>query len=128
MACERITQAIVTHHVGERPVKAVFNPCNPSGSTRHVRFTTSKKTYKTDARYCHINHAVCDSDWKARFCLVAEGRPRVRTDAKNHGLSLEAPAASETSHEPTFPTSSCWWMTGAARMTSCTWRSLECAG
>ena len=100
MACERIIQAIDAPHVEERPtarhrkehpVKAVLDPFNASGSTRHVRFTTSKETYRTDARKCHINHVVCDSDWEAEFCRVAEGHPRVRAYVKNHGLGLEVP-------------------------------------
>ena len=92
MACERITRGIVERHVGERPVKAVLDPYNSTGSTIHVRFTTSKKTlWTTDARYCHINYVVCDSDWEAQFCMVAEGHPRVRAYVKNHGLGLEVP-------------------------------------
>ena len=42
MACERITRGIVERHVDERPVKAVLDPYNAVGSTRHVRFTTSE--------------------------------------------------------------------------------------
>ena len=92
MACERITRGIVAHHVGERPVKAVLDSYNPAGSTSHVRFTTSKKTlWKTDARYCHINLVVCDSDWESEFCRVAEAHARVRAYVKNHGLGLEVP-------------------------------------
>ncbi len=91
MACERITQAIVARHLEERPVKAVLDPFNATGSTRHVRFATSKQLYRTDARKCHINHVVCDSDWEAEFCRVAESHPRVRAYAKNHGLGLEVP-------------------------------------
>ena len=91
MACERITRGIVERHVDERPVKAVLDPYNAAGSTRHVRFTTSKTVYKTDARCCHINYVVCDSDWEAVFCPVAEGHPRVRAYVKNHGLGLEVP-------------------------------------
>ena len=91
MACERITRGIVERHVDERPVKTVLDPYNAAGSTRHVRFTTSKTVYKTDARCCHINYVVCDSDWEATFCPVAEGHPRVRAYVKNHGLGLEVP-------------------------------------
>ena len=91
MACQRITRGIVARHVDERPVKAVLDPYNPTGSTRHVRFTTSKEVRKTDARYCHINYVVCDSGWESKFCLFAEGRPRVRAYVKNHGLGLEVP-------------------------------------
>ena len=92
MACERITRGIVERHVDERPVKAVLDPYNPADSTIHVGFTTSKTTlWKTDARYCHINYVVCDSDWEAEFCSVAQGHPRVRAYVKNHGLGLEVP-------------------------------------
>ena len=91
MACERITRGIVERHVDERPVKAVLDPYNAAGSTRHVRFTTSKTVYRTDERCCHINYVVCDSDWEATFCPVAEGHPRVRAYVKNHGLGLEVP-------------------------------------
>ena len=92
MACERITRGIVERHVDERPVKAVLDPYNPAGSTIHVRFTTSKTTlWKTDPRYCHINYVVCDSEWEAEFCPVAEGHPRVRAYVKNHGFGLEVP-------------------------------------
>ena len=91
MACERITRGIVERHVDERPVKAVLDPYNSTGSTRHVRFTTSRSVRKTDARYCHINFVVCDSDWEAKFCLSVEGHSRVRAYVKNHGLGLEVP-------------------------------------
>ncbi len=92
MACERITNGIVARHMEERPVKAVLDPYNPAGSTRHVRFATSKKTrWETDARRCHVNWAVCDSDWEAEFCRVAEAHPRVRAYVKNQGLGLEVP-------------------------------------
>jgi type III restriction enzyme len=41
------------------------------GSTRHVNFSTSKTTrWETDARRCHINWAILDSDWEAEFCRV----------------------------------------------------------
>ena len=92
MACERITRGIVTRLVGEHPIKGVLDPYNPTGSTRHVNFNTSKMTrWKTDARRCHINWVVCDSDWEAEFCRVAEGHSAVRAYAKNHNLGLEVP-------------------------------------
>jgi type III restriction enzyme len=92
MACERITAAITRSLVGEKPVKAVLDPYNPTGSTIHVRFTTSKKSrWQTDSRKCHVNWVVLDSDWEAEFCRVAESHPRVRAYVKNHGLGLEVP-------------------------------------
>ena len=91
-ACERITRGIVARHLEERPVQAVLDPYNPVGSSMHVRFTTSKKTrWETDAGRCHVNWVVCDSEWEAEFCRVAEAHPQVRAYVKNHGLGLEVP-------------------------------------
>ena len=57
-----------------------------------MNFTTSKTSlWKTDARKCHVNWVVLDSDWEAEFCRVAEGHPRVTTYVKNHNLGLEVP-------------------------------------
>lgn len=92
MACQRITAAITRSLVGERPIKAMLDPYNPTGSTRHVNFNTSKKDrWETDSRRCHINWVILDSGWEAEFCRVAESHPRVRAYAKNHGLGLEVP-------------------------------------
>jgi type III restriction enzyme len=92
MACNRITAAITSAFQDKRPVKAVLDPYNPTGSTAHVRFNTSKTLrWETDARRCHINWIVLDSDWEAEFCRVAESHPRVRAYVKNHNLGLEVP-------------------------------------
>ena len=92
MACERITAGITRSLLGEMPIKAVRDPYNPTGSTIHVNFTTSKKSrWETDPRKCHINWVVLDSDWEAEFCRVAECHPLVRAYVKNHGLGLEVP-------------------------------------
>ena len=92
MACEKITAGIVTTLLGERPIKAVLDPYNPTGSTAHVHFTTSRKTrVDTRADRCHVNWAVCDSDWEAELCRVVEAHPRVRAYVKNHNLGLEVP-------------------------------------
>lgn len=92
MACERITAGITHAMVGERPIKAVLDPYNPEGSTIHVNFNTSKRDrWKTDARRCHINWIILDSDWEAEFCRVAESHPLFRAYVKNHNLGLEVP-------------------------------------
>jgi len=92
MACNRIAAAITASLVGDRPVKAVPNPYNPSGSTRIVNFTTSKPLrWKTDHRRCHVNWVICDSDWEAEFCRVVEDHPRVRAYVKNQSLGFEVP-------------------------------------
>ena len=92
MACERITAAITRAEIGSRPVKAVLDPYNPTGSTSHVRFTTSKTArWETDPRRCHVNWVILDSAWEAEFCRVAESHPRVKAYVKNHNLGLEVP-------------------------------------
>ena len=92
MACNRMTAAITRQFLGERPIKALLDPYNPTGSTRHVRFNTSKTSrWETSSRHCHINWVVLDSDWEAEFCRVAESHPRVCAYVKNHGLGFEVP-------------------------------------
>ena len=91
MACNRITAAI-TSRQGERSIKALLDSYNPTGSTRHVNFTTSKTgLWATDSRKCHINLAVLDSDWEAEFCRAVESHSLVKAYVKNHNLGLEVP-------------------------------------
>jgi type III restriction enzyme len=92
MACERITAGITRKLVGTKPIKALLDPYNPVGSTNHVNFTTSKPDrYQTDARRCHVNWVILDSDWEAELCRVVEGHPRVQRYVKNHNLGLFVP-------------------------------------
>jgi type III restriction enzyme len=92
MACERITAGITRSLSDRMPIKAVPDPYNPTGSTIHVNFTTSKTNrWETDENKCHINWAVLDSDWEAEFCRVAESHPRVKAYVKNHNLGFEVP-------------------------------------
>jgi type III restriction enzyme len=92
MACERITAGITRAFVGQRPIMAVLDPYNPTGSTVHVNFNTSKTDrWETDARRCHLNWVILDSDWEGEFCRVVETHPRVRAYVKNHNLGLEVP-------------------------------------
>jgi len=92
MACENITNGITLSLAGERPIKAVLDPYNPTGSTMYVNFNTSKNSrWETDARRCHINWVILDSDWEAEFCRVAESHPQVKAYVKNHNLGLEVP-------------------------------------
>ena len=92
MACKRIKDGILEAHQGNGTIKPVLDPYNPEGSTRDVRFTTSKSIrWQTDPRRCHVNWAVCDSNWEAQFCRIVEGHPRVRAYVKNQSLGLEVP-------------------------------------
>ena len=92
MACERIKAAITEAHREDNPVKAVIDAYNPTGSTRFVNFNTSKETrWKTHPERCHVNWVICDSEWEAEFCRVAEQHPKVIRYVKNHNLGLEVP-------------------------------------
>lgn len=92
IACERITAGITRAEQGKRPIKAVLDPYNPTGTTAHVNFNTSKTSrWETDARRCHLNWVILDSDWEGEFCRVAEAHPKVRAYVKNHNLGLEVP-------------------------------------
>jgi type III restriction enzyme len=91
-ACEKITRGITAHFIGTHPVKALLDPYNPVGSTSYVRFTTSKtERWTTDARRCHVNYAILDSEWEGEFCRAAEAHPKVVAYVKNHSLGFEAP-------------------------------------
>lgn len=91
-ACNKIIAGINWSLVGERPIKAVLDPYTPTGTTASVNFTTSKTLrWQTDARLCHLNWAILDSEWEAEFCRVAESHPRVRAYVKNHSLGFEVP-------------------------------------
>ena len=92
IACERITQSITRAMEKSTPIQAILAPYNPTGSTIHVNFRTSKlDRWETDARRCHINWIILDSDWEAEFCRVAEAHPKVKAYVKNHNLGMEIP-------------------------------------
>jgi len=103
IACNRITAAITREFHGRRPIKALLDPYNPTGSTAYVRFATSRTDLWDTAgppAKSHVNWVVLDSDWEAEFCRVAEAHPQVRAYVKNHNLGLEVPYryGSETRH------------------------------
>ena len=94
MACNRITAAITRKFLGERPIKALLDPYNPTGSTMHVRFNTSRPDrWETSGPppKNHVNWVMLDSGWEAELCRVAESHPKVIAYTKNHNLGLEVP-------------------------------------
>ena len=93
MACSRITAAItLAEQSKDRPIRALLDPYNPTGSTMHVNFNTSKtERWQTSSQKSHINWVILDSDWEAEFCRVAEAHPQVIAYVKNHSLGLEVP-------------------------------------
>ena len=90
-AAERIYNAIASTIGDTEQIKAILDPYNPTGSSSHVGFNTTKDTYTTDPRRCHINAVVSDSEWEAEFARVAEAHPKVITYVKNQGLNFEIP-------------------------------------
>jgi type III restriction enzyme len=94
MACDRITAGITRALEGERPIKALLDPYNATGSTGHVRFSTSRALRwdtKGPPAKNHVNWVVLDSEWEAELCRVVEAHPRVVSYTKNHNLGLEVP-------------------------------------
>lgn len=106
MACEKIQDAInragVQDSPDEPPVLAVLEPYNPTGSTMHVNFMTTKEDrWQTDSRFCHINWVILDGDWEGEFCRVIEKiaeaglqsdrTPKVKAYVKNHNLGFAVP-------------------------------------
>ena len=94
MAANRINDAITRKAANTRPIKAVLDPYNTTGSTTHVNFNTSKTDrYDTSGPppKCHLNWVIRDSDWEGEFCRVAEQHPRVKAYVKNHSLGFEVP-------------------------------------
>ncbi len=94
IACERITAGITRSLLGKRPVKAVLDPYNPTGSTTNVNFNTSREDrWETlgPPPKCHVNWIILDSGWEGEFCRVAEAHPKVLAYVKNHSLGLEVP-------------------------------------
>ena len=81
MACTRITAGITNALEDHRPIKALLDPYNPTGSTVHVRFNTSRADrWDTSGPppKNHVNWVVLDSDWEAEFLpcrrVASEGR------------------------------------------------------
>ena len=108
IACDRITAAITRAEHGKRPIKAVLDPYNPTGSTRHVSFNTSKlDRWDTSGPppKCQLNWVILDSDWEGEFCRVAEAHPQVLAYVKNHNLGFEVPyryASEVRTYRPDF--------------------------
>lgn len=93
MACSRITSAITKAELDRNgKIKALLDPYNPTGSTMHVNFNTSKtERWETSSLKSHVNWVILDSDWEGEFCRVAESHAQVISYVKNHSLGLEVP-------------------------------------
>ena len=96
MACDRITRGITRALEGTRPIHALLDPYNPTGSTTHVRFSTSKSPRWDTSRpppKNHVNWVIFDSEWEAEFCRIMESHPKVVAYTKNHNLGPGSPVS-----------------------------------
>jgi len=99
LVCQRITHGITEQERAQgRPIKAILDAFNPSGSSHHVRFNTTRPpeqrwdtTGLDGGPKNPVNWVILDSTWEAEFCRVAETHPRVIAYTKNHNLGLEVP-------------------------------------
>ncbi len=97
--------------------QGLLDPYNPVGSTTHVNFNTSKTDrWETDARRCHINWVVLDSDWEAR--VLPGGGEHIPASAPTSRTTTSGsrfPTAMARRAARTCPTSSSSSTTGTAR-------------
>lgn len=92
MAANRIRSAVTESLSEKGVVKAILDPYNPTGSTSHVNFLTTKETrHETDARRSHVNWMICDSGWEIELCRVVEAHPKVVSYVKNYNMGFEVP-------------------------------------
>src|SRR3546814_9470499 len=86
MACERITAGITRALLGQRPVKAILDPYNPTGSTAYVNFNTSRahrwETLGPPPKN-QVTWVILDRDWEGAFCRVADAHPKALAYTKN---------------------------------------------
>jgi type III restriction enzyme len=90
MACNRITAAINRQFLDERPINALLDPYEATGSARHVPFNTYAQIDGTSGQppKNHVNWVVLDSDSEAEFCRGVESHLKVIAYTKNHHLRL----------------------------------------
>ena len=119
-AAERIYNGIAAAIGDEERIRAVLDPYNPKGSTRHVGFMTSKDLYTTGPAISHVNYVVCDSDWEAEFARAAEDHPRVLSYVKNQASALKCPTRTDRRPASMCQTSSSKSTTGTVLTIPCT--------
>ncbi|MGH8211512.1 MAG: BPTD_3080 family restriction endonuclease, partial [Steroidobacteraceae bacterium] len=105
-ACEYIHAGINSAAGEGKVVRALLDPYNPTGTTAHVRFNTSRpERWDTcgPPPKNHVNWVMLDSDWEAEFCRIAEAHPKVVAYTKNHNLGLEVPYRHESESRRYLP-------------------------
>lgn len=105
-AAERIYRACVESAAGAGRLRAMLDPYNEAGSTRHVGFATTKTNFWTPrADKCQVNLIVCDQDWEAAAAQALDGMDEVLRYVKNDRLGFEVPyvdGGQERHYRPDF--------------------------
>jgi len=93
-AAERIARACAPAEAGTEIVRAIPNPYNEEGSSRHVDFVTSKTSLFTPSpALCQVNYIVADAGWETAVAGAIERDLADLTVAyvKNDRLGFEVP-------------------------------------
>ena len=107
-ATERIYRACVEGVAGGAggTLRAIMDPYNETGSSRHVSFATTKQNFHTtNPAKCQVNLVVCDSNWEAACAQALEAMPEVLRYVKNDRLGFEVPyvhGGQEYQYRPDF--------------------------
>jgi len=102
-ASEKIYQAIVASRTGAQTLRPILRPFDPIGSTRYVDFDTTRDTYPSDPRKCHIEYVVLDSGWEAKMAQTLEEMDEVVAYAKNLNLGFAIPYVIEGGERSYYP-------------------------
>ncbi len=91
-AADRIYKSIVSAAGGDKRLLPILRPYDTVGSTRYVRFDTTRPVYATDPRKCHISHVVADTEsWEQKMAQTLEEMDEVVHYVKNHNLGFYIP-------------------------------------
>ncbi|MCI0534506.1 MAG: DUF433 domain-containing protein, partial [Verrucomicrobiales bacterium] len=91
-ASDRIYKAIVESTPGTKALKPILRPYDTIGSTRHVDFDTTRRTYATRPDKCHLSDVVADTkSWEQKLAQTLEDMPEVFAYVKNQNLGFTIP-------------------------------------
>ncbi|MEP7275828.1 MAG: hypothetical protein ABI812_05685 [Betaproteobacteria bacterium] len=77
---------------GEKTLMPILRPYDTVGSTRFVDFDTTRPTWRTDPKKCHVSHVVADTQsWEQKMAQVLEAMPEVACYVKSHNLGFTIP-------------------------------------
>jgi type III restriction enzyme len=106
LAAEPIYRACVPIESDEITLRAMLDPYNETGSSRHVGFNTTKTNFwPAKPERCQINLVVCDGDWEAAAAQILDSHPAVLRYVKNDHLGFEVPyvfAGQDHRYRPDF--------------------------